>query len=394
MASPITGGLLSMASGLISPDVVSKASALIGETPENTRNAFDGVIPTILGGLINKASGPNGPSSFDNILGTAGAGPSVVDNIGSIFSGGHATDDVMRTGEGILSSLFGGNVSSIAGSLASRSGIRTSSAMSLLSLSAPMLVGFLNRQKELQGLSNSGLMEKLMGQRNLIAGLAPGVIEGATGAAGSAAGAAREAARDVANAGRSTAGAAREAVVRATEHRGRGWLLWLVIGAVVVCLLIWLLARRTPVASVTLPGGFTLRVPEGSLNHNLARYLADTNAGAPQSFVFEHVNFATGTTRLSGDSGKTLADTAAILRAYPNVEVRIEGHTDNTGDAVANRQLSLDRANAVRQQLIAAGVDGSRITTAGLGSDRPAASNDTAEGRARNRRIEMVVVRK
>jgi OOP family OmpA-OmpF porin len=72
----------------------------------------------------------------------------------------------------------------------------------------------------------------------------------------------------------------------------------------------------------------------------------------------------------------------------------LTGHTDNTGTPEANQKLSLDRADAVSQMLVTGGVAADRITTAGYGQDRPIASNDTEEGRAKNRRLELTVTQK
>ncbi|HVI85061.1 MAG TPA: OmpA family protein [bacterium] len=69
----------------------------------------------------------------------------------------------------------------------------------------------------------------------------------------------------------------------------------------------------------------------------------------------------------------------------------MDGYTDNTGDAAANKKLSLDRANAVKDLLMKGGVEESRMTTQGFGQDNPIASNDTEEGKAKNRRLELVV---
>ena len=71
--------------------------------------------------------------------------------------------------------------------------------------------------------------------------------------------------------------------------------------------------------------------------------------------------------------------------------VILEGYTDSTGDAAANKKLSLDRAAAVKSLLVAGGGADSRITTAGFGLENPIASNDTEEGRAKNRRLELPV---
>jgi len=114
----------------------------------------------------------------------------------------------------------------------------------------------------------------------------------------------------------------------------------------------------------------------------------------PRTFVFEDLNFQTGSARLTPESTRTVTDLVAILKAYPTAKARLDGHTDNTGDAAANKQLSLDRAKAVRDMMIANGIDGARLDYAGFGQERPIASNDTEDRRAKNRRTEFVVVAK
>jgi K(+)-stimulated pyrophosphate-energized sodium pump len=152
---------------------------------------------------------------------------------------------------------------------------------------------------------------------------------------------------------------------------------------------------KTAMSNIALPGGVTLSVPSGSINYNLARYLGDTTAtDVPRTFVFDHLNFESGSTQLTPDSDKTVNDLAQVLKAYPNAQVQIVGHTDNTGSATANQALSLARAEAVKGLLVSEGIAADRVATQGFGQDRPVASNDTEEGRARNRRIELNVTRK
>ena len=81
---------------------------------------------------------------------------------------------------------------------------------------------------------------------------------------------------------------------------------------------------------------------------------------------------------------------AEFLKEYDNIEVEIEGHTDNVGSEEYNKSLSERRAKSVGDYLINKGVDSSRITTEGFGFSKPAASNDTEEGQAQNRRTEMI----
>lgn len=103
------------------------------------------------------------------------------------------------------------------------------------------------------------------------------------------------------------------------------------------------------------------------------------------------VQFATGAATLNPGAREALARFGGIVGVYPSLRFRVEGHTDNTGSYETNQALSLQRALTVRDYLIAQGVDASSIEVAGLGPDQPIAGNDTSEGRARNRRVEIIL---
>jgi outer membrane protein OmpA-like peptidoglycan-associated protein len=118
-------------------------------------------------------------------------------------------------------------------------------------------------------------------------------------------------------------------------------------------------------SKLTLPNGTSLSVPQGSINYNLAQYLSDGSAAAPRTFTFDQLNFETGTTQLTPQSVATVNDLSQIMKAYPNARFELAGHTDNTGAAEANQQLSLERANSVKQSLVNNGVDTNRVNTAG-----------------------------
>jgi len=90
-------------------------------------------------------------------------------------------------------------------------------------------------------------------------------------------------------------------------------------------------------------------------------------------------------------SGKTLVDAAVkAMKDNSTMRVRVEGHTDSIGSDAYNQKLSERRANAVRDYMIEQGISPSRITAVGFGESKPVASNKTAEGRAENRRVEIV----
>jgi OOP family OmpA-OmpF porin len=111
--------------------------------------------------------------------------------------------------------------------------------------------------------------------------------------------------------------------------------------------------------------------------------------GTQTTLVLEGVNFATGKAEITPESREVLDRVAASLVANPEIKVDVAGHTDNTGSRAMNVKLSQARADAVRDYLVSKGVSADRLSTKGYGPDRPIASNDTAEGRAKNRRTEL-----
>jgi len=88
-----------------------------------------------------------------------------------------------------------------------------------------------------------------------------------------------------------------------------------------------------------------------------------------------------------------LDEAVLILKKNPELKVEIDGHTDNMGSAAYNMNLSERRAKAVMQYFVDKGVEAERLTTKGFGFTQPAASNDTEQGRAKNRRVELTPVK-
>ncbi|WP_413853442.1 OmpA family protein [Candidatus Ruminimicrobium bovinum] len=101
--------------------------------------------------------------------------------------------------------------------------------------------------------------------------------------------------------------------------------------------------------------------------------------------------FTTGSAELSEGAKKTLTDLNKVLKKYPENIIQVQGHTDSTGSASFNQTLSEKRAKAVYEFIVANGLKTSGLTYIGFGPNQPVASNDTAEGRAKNRRVELKI---
>lgn len=154
--------------------------------------------------------------------------------------------------------------------------------------------------------------------------------------------------------------------------------------------------------SVALPMGSTYRVHieahEFFATEGLITNLSATDSFSLQpiekkkAIVLHNLYFATNKTEILPESEAALADLYTMLTENPEIRIQIIGHTDAVGSDKDNQILSEGRANSVRQNMIDRGIDPSRIEAVGKGKSQPIAPNDTEEGRAKNRRVEFVIL--
>ncbi len=107
-----------------------------------------------------------------------------------------------------------------------------------------------------------------------------------------------------------------------------------------------------------------------------------------------NVNFDFDKDVLKASSGEAIENVLLLMKSVPSMKIELRGHTDSVGDPTRNQNLSERRALAVKKRLVQEGIDESRITYKGFGDTRPVATNETAEGRALNRRTEFVIISK
>ncbi len=141
-------------------------------------------------------------------------------------------------------------------------------------------------------------------------------------------------------------------------------------------------------ADIPVPGeprGTTAIGSASSADLQLQLQLATVAAVSP--IVFEQRSF-----EITPESQATLDQVIQILVENPDVRVEVGGHTDSSGDPEANELLAQDRADSVMASLVAAGIEERRLTAVGYGDSRPIASNELPDGRARNRRIEFLIL--
>jgi OOP family OmpA-OmpF porin len=392
-------GILDSVMGMLGPQVVGPVASQLGESSETVQRGLQTGSAAMLAGLAAKVGQPGFLSQIFGLItnpaNTSGALSGITSNLGSLASG--ATSSPLGSlGGQFLSSIFGSNMSAVTDTIGRSTGLASSKVGSLLAMAAPMLLGVLGQHVRQNGLSATDLGNSLKAeapnfQRFLPAGL--GSILG----------------------GASSAVAAAPAKVAAAGNR---WLWPLVILALLVIGCLWYFNRaKEPVSNAVqtasnagasavsalgdffktkLPDGTELNIPQFGIESKLINFLNDSSKPADTTtwFNFDRLLFDTGKATLQPSSQEQLGNIAAILKAYPNVHVKIGGYTDNTGDAAANVALSDARAKNVMDALVAAGIDPSRLESKGYGDQYPVGDNSTEEGRAQNRRIALLVTQK
>jgi OmpA-OmpF porin, OOP family len=425
--------LLDLVKGqLTSGNTLDMISGLLGENAATTKTGIGAALPTLLGSVIQSGSTTSGAASLLNLIKDGGHNGGIMDNLGSLLSGGSATNGLMSAGNGILTSLLGDKLGSITGLIGQVSGMKSGSASSLLSLVAPMLMGSIGKQVSANGLGASGLMSLLAGQSDFVKAALPAGAASLLGFGGpSVSNMASNAVSNISN----TATKAATNVSNAVEDTASGFNFWpWLIGAAV--LLGGMYAFKTcsapkvdtsivdkavdatknaastatdaaanaatsvatkigDIFKLTLPGGTVLDVPKGSLEDGLVTYIQSNDSiSKTKWFDFDRLLFETGKATLKPESAAQMANAAAIMKAFPNVKIKIGGYTDNVGNAASNFKLSGERAKNVMAELVKLGTAATRMEAEGYGDKNPVASNDTKEGQAKNRRISMRVTAK
>ena len=394
--------ILDTVRGLATPEVTARAASLLGEPESGVSRGLSAAIPAVLSGLLGKTGDSSLMRQIMSLLTDPSLDSSLGRNIGSVLTtGGLAKTPTTDLGSRFLSLIFGDRLASVASALAEYAGLRSSTVSSLLGLASPLVMSVLGDRVRKDGLDAHGLASLLGSQRDGILAAAPTTLSGLTGL---------HMPRSVPI----------EAVPReSTWGAPRAWLGAALAGLALLGLWAWAhrpgteqVALNPPVGqtaslSVTdlpdaalykfrLPNNFALSAPATGIEKQLVVFIQDPSKNVEPAtwFNFDRLLFETNSANLKPESKEQLQNVAEILKAYPNVKVKVGGYTDNTGDPGANQKLSQDRATAVFTELVTLGVPAQRMSAEGYGQQYPVADNGTESGRAQNRRIALRVTDK
>lgn len=394
MAASIVESVMSF----LGPQVAGPLASRLGESTDTVQRGLQSSSAAMLSGLAAKADEPGFLSQIFGLItnpaNSAGALSSFTSNLGSAATG--TASSLTDLGSRFLSSIFGSRESAVADAIGQTSGLPSSKAMSLLTMAAPLVLGALGNHVRENGLSASGLANSLKTEASGLQRFLPaGLLSSLTAAPAY-----------VANQTAKAAGAANR------------WLWPVILLAILLLGVLWFFNRaKAPVTETVqnaantagsamsalgdffktkLPNGVELNIPQFGIENKLLTFIQDTSKPVDDNtwFNFDRLLFDTGKATLQPSSQEQLDNIANILKAYPNVHVKIGGYTDNTGDPSANMTLSAERAKNVMDALVSAGIDPSRLTSEGYGDQFPVGDNSTEEGRAKNRRIALRVTEK
>nr|WP_299423697.1 sodium-translocating pyrophosphatase [uncultured Emticicia sp.] len=162
-------------------------------------------------------------------------------------------------------------------------------------------------------------------------------------------------------------------------------------------------SSETAIVEATLPvsinkelsTGANLNFLEGGIEDQVINFIESNSvAGKNNLFNFKALNFESGNNSIDLNSMNEVKNISEILKAYPNVTIKVSGYTDNTGEDAANLKISTERATAVKSALVGLGISDARLEAEGYVEANPVSTNDTEEGRVANSRIALSVGKK
>lgn len=382
--------------GFLGP-ITGPLASQLGESTETVQRGLQGGAAAMLSGLAARAEEPGFLGQIFGLITNPANTPSAVSalaaNPAAALAGASPLSDMAGR---LLPMIFGSRQGAVTDAIGQFAGVGASKAGTLLSMAAPLVLGGLGRFVRDNNVSASGLANSLKSEAPNLQGLMPAGLS-------------------TLFAGIPGALSAVPARAAATTNR---WLWPVVILAAILLAALWFFNRSKPAMNegmqtasnagssamsalgsfmkTKLPNGVELNIPQYGIENKLLSFIQDSSKPVDTTtwFNFDRLLFDTGKATLQPSSEEQLNNIAEILKAYPNVHVKIGGYTDNTGDPAANQALSEARAKTVMDALASKGIDASRLASEGYGDQYPVGDNGTAEGRAENRRIALRVTQK
>jgi hypothetical protein len=325
--------LLDLLKGQITPELVEKASGLVGETPANTGKALGVLGPVLLSTLANKGSSKSGAEQILSTLSDNKVDDGLLGNVMGMLGGGNSSS-LLSMGGPIVSMLLGNKAGGVVEMISSLVGIKSNSITTLMSLAAPLIGGLLSKQVKTGGLDASGLASMLGSQKSVLAAAAPkgldallGFGDGVSNAASKVTSAAQGAVGAGTNMARSTVNTATSTANTATAG-GSSMMKWLLplLAVLLLGFLAWrLLGGSGP--DLKLAACAPLTALEQKVSTGMPTITADTKVSDVKAWM---ATIKTGLDTLTTAGKAAGVDTSGITGAYTALETAINAVTGDT----------------------------------------------------------------
>jgi OmpA-OmpF porin, OOP family len=434
-----TFNLLDMAKSYFSNELISKASSHLGESEGGISKVISAAIPSLIGTIADKASSHDGANSVMQMASEQNDS-GILGSLGGFFNS-DSNSSLLSKGSSIIGSLFGngGQSNMLTTLISSFAGVKGSSVGTIISMAAPALLGLIGKHSKDNNMSASSMASMLGEQKKSAMSMLPEgfSLSSLTGGASSAV--------------KSTVSTASNAYEAVEEKAAGGmkWLLPLLLLAGLAAAAYYFFkdgCTKPPTETIVAPGGdsanadksiepvtTTVEMPKitvdsltGLVNYDLGALgdldlpggakltgvaangfentlvnfiksgTIDTVNKAANWFNLHDVQFVSGkTTYATPKAMAQIKNVGAILKAYPNVVIKVGGNTDISGDATKNKALSQSRASQVMKDLLANGAGATQIKEAvGYGSEFATAKAGDKSGMAADRKTTAKVASK
>jgi OOP family OmpA-OmpF porin len=412
--------LLELTKAYITKGIGLEISALSQESTSDVQVAMLGALPGLIGGIMNKASTLGGVHELIGLINLNNE-EYVLNGLDSILADPARSKEFISNGLSLLPILLDLDLKTVTDSISSSSGIKTYSVSTILSICAPIVLSVVAKHARVTGsksIEPVRLTTLLAEQKEYIEPYLPADLRDLWNF------------KELEDLNKSLIRnplSEKELEGKPTSRLTKA-VLW-VFAALLIAAAVWgyknlnkeeetvvvedfpvqvdsakkpgtnkeaVQTDLGPFVQRELPKNIVLNIPEKGVESKLINFIQDSTLVIDKDtwFDFDRITFETNSTNLGKESLEQIDNIAKILRAYPNVNLKIGGYTDNTGDAAKNLSLSKSRADAVKQGIVSKNIKATRIQSEGYGMEHPVADNETEEGRALNRRIAVNVTRR
>ncbi|GAB4051040.1 DUF937 domain-containing protein [Spirosoma litoris] len=407
---------------VLNSDVLSRIATYIDEPTEKTTKAVNGLVYTIIGGLMKRTTSEIGVNQLYNHIQKGRYDGSLTENLPAVLKDAALTNTLITQGNDVISHLLPAMKSSIGSMISGYAGIRNSSSIGLLGLTTTIVLHVLGKQVKDQKLDADGLAASLFSERDAFVNAVPEdfmpqLVE-KVGLHQVVAGLAMPARRTTAeSSGRTTTTVTRPAIsyepADDSDSENETLTKWGVGALIAVALAVGgyylyqntqkysngeeaidvtsmadtlqtdtvarslavpkdstakTASKPTPATATTTLGAATSAVAAGGLTQQLAPYLG--NAALPKGRVFPltGITFQPGSLSMAAGAQATVNELATILKTYPQLQIQLVGYANDATGEFTNKSLSFKRVNQIKQQLMASGINFMRIDAIGRGT--------------------------